>query len=229
MKTSSLFLFWHRLLPSFAGTQRGVDTSSGSVASSDWTNMLIELAGRHRFTGEYAVMVDRTLTDADYDLLDIRVIGSPNGPTLEDIPVGTQIVCFENKDRVALNNAVFAHHLRATHSVTTDTPPPNHTLMIKGSNITRAHHKGRPVHHKCQDLWNKCGDNDVHLNGQDHKFFDPLLKVCGGVPIMLNDNLDVTNGKVNSAVGTLSKIVFTRDGPDSVHPVLVDLLLGQLH
>jgi hypothetical protein len=81
---------------------------------------------------------------------------------------------------------------------------------------------------KCQDLWNKCGDNDVHPNGQDHKFFNPLLKVYGGVPIMLNDNLDVANGKVNSAVGTSSKIVFTRDGPASVHTVLVDLLAGQL-
>jgi hypothetical protein len=70
-------------------------------------------------------MMDRfrygTLTDVDYNLLVAHAIGSPNGSTLENVPIGTQIACFENENRVALNNAVFAHQLCATtHSMTTD-------------------------------------------------------------------------------------------------------------
>ena len=55
-------------------------------------------------------------------------------------------------------------------------------------------------------------------SGQDHKFFDPFLKVYVSVPMMLNDNLDVINGKANGTVGTLSKMVLTWDGPDAVQP-----------
>ena len=152
------------------------------------------------------------------------MIGTSNGPSVTDIPIDTQIACFDNQDQVAMNNAVFAHHLSATHYKTLDTPPPKHTLMIKGSNITWAHSNGRPVYHACQDLWNKCGDNDVNPKGYKHKLFDPLLKLYIWVPLMLTANLDVANGKgkANGTVGTLSKMVFTQDSSDALHTIIVD-------
>ena len=173
------------------------------------------MTGRQRFTGPYGMIMDPrsrsgTLTNEDYDTLDTRVIGTPNGPSVRDIPIDTQIACFDNQDWVAMNTAVFTHHLHATHSKTLDTPPPKHTLMIKGSNITWAHSNGRPVYRACHDdLWNKCGDNDVNPKGYTHTFFDPLLKLYIEVPLMLTANLDVANGKANGTVGTLSKIVLT--------------------
>ena len=192
----------------------------------DWTNAFIERTGRHRFIGPYGMIMDSLchgiLTNEDYDTLDTRVVGAPNGPSVTDIPNDTQIACFDNQDRVAMNNAVFAHHLHATHSKTLDTPPPKHTLMIKGSDITWAHSNGQPVYRACHDLWNKCGDNDVHPKGFTHNFFDPLLKLYIGVPLMLTANLDVANGKANGTVGTLSKMVLTCDSSDALHTIIVD-------
>ena len=69
-----------------------------------WINSHIMLDGRWRFRDDPGwgnVMMNcwkGTVTDEDFDNVDSRMIGSPNRPTLNDIPKNCHYAVYSNKD-----------------------------------------------------------------------------------------------------------------------------------
>jgi hypothetical protein len=163
-----------------------------------------------------------TLTNIDYDALDKRVIGCPDsGLHTCDIPDGTQIACHLNRDRSAMNSAVFAEHLKNTHSTFEFTSPPSHTLVIKGSHL-RWSHSGRNISAVARyDLFNRCRDSDVQT-ASGKKFRDPLLKLFHRVPMMLTENEDVPKGIANGTIGELMKVILKQGGGQHIHKINID-------
>lgn len=196
----------------------------------DWINCFVELYGGHRFKDKsYMKLLGRmrsgTLTRKDFDDLDRRVVktesSSGSGITMEDIPAGTQIACHYNKDRNAMNCAVFEEHLKKTHSTCEHVPCPSHTLIVKGSKL-RWSHSERPLSRGAKyNLFNRCRDSDIEST-TGKKFRDPLLKLFYRVPTMLTDNDDVPKGIANGTVGELDKIFFVHGGLSHMHKIQMD-------
>ena len=69
----------------------------------------------------------------DVALLNERVVGSRGGPSEEDIPDDVIYAVKTNFDRNAINDAVFAEHLKKTHFKSERRDPPSHTIVILAS------------------------------------------------------------------------------------------------
>jgi hypothetical protein len=115
----------------------------------DWINCFIELWGQHRFKDdpEYGNIMKRIRdgegTENDIARLNTRVIGGehPDSPTIADLPNNLTYAVFRNQNRSAINNGIFAEHLRKTHSTDPNKPPPFHTMIIRSDDITWASNK----------------------------------------------------------------------------------------
>ena len=194
----------------------------------DWINGFIELKGKHRFAPEYGVIMERLregkMTSSDFDVLDRRVVGeNENGLK---VPNGTCYACVQNNDRVAFNHALFLKHLEQTHfPVGTDrnVVPPRHTIVVKSSFNTLKETGGKLSPSGLRNLWENCGDHNVHAKrGFSTHFFDPLLKLYIGAPVMLVVNKDVAGGLANGTVGFIEAIVLTSDGEQHLDRMSVD-------
>ena len=76
--------------------------------------------GRHRFKDDPAfgdIMMrlhGGCPTDADIELLNMRVVGSDHldAPTHSDLPGDLTYAVYQNRNRSAINNAIFAEHIK---------------------------------------------------------------------------------------------------------------------
>jgi hypothetical protein len=196
----------------------------------EWINCFVELFGGHRFKDKAYMRLLRRLrsgmlTKQDFDELDKRVVytesNNLNNLTTNDIPNGTQIACHYNKDRSAMNSAVFVEHLKKTHSTFEHTPCPLHTLVIKGCNLRWTHSEKNLSSGAKSNLFNRCRDSDVQT-ASGKKFRDPFLKTFHRVPMMLTENEDVPNGIANGTIGELSKVVLKEFGLTHIHKINID-------
>jgi hypothetical protein len=192
----------------------------------DWINCFVELFGGHRFKDKsYMRLLTRlrvgSLTKSDYDELDKRVINGSGGLKLSDIPDGTQVACHLNKDRSAVNNAIFAKHLSNNHSTCEFVQVPSQTIVIKASHLRWTHSDRKISLGARYNLFNRCRDSDVETSC-GKKFRDPLLKLYHRVPLMLTDNEDVPKGIANGTIGELLKVVLIHGGLKHMHKIKVD-------
>lgn len=114
---------------------------------------------------------------------------------------------YRNQDRSAINNGVFAEHLRKTHSTDANKPPPLHTLVIRSDDLTWTFNKkpfGSTARHA---LWSQCADSDVKTAGVREKYVDTFLKLTTNMPLMYTENDDVPNGIANGTLCHLVKVV----------------------
>ena len=123
-------------------------------------------------------------TDADIAYLNTRVINGThqNSPTDKDLPAGIAYAVYANRDRTAINNGLFAEHIKQTHSTDKNVAPPMHTLVIRSDDLKWQTSKkpfGLSAKHT---LWSECGDSHVKtMDGRTEKFVDTyqFCKVCG--------------------------------------------------
>jgi hypothetical protein len=181
----------------------------------DWVNCFIELTGQHRFKDDldYGALMKRLhdgcSTDDDIDLINSRVLNGdhPDAPTMEDIPENIAYAVYRNADKSAINNGVFAEHIKKTHSTNPLDCPPLHTLIVRSDELKwKSNDKafGKRARHT---LWSECSDSDIKTTGEHGKFVDPYLKLSTKMPLMYTENDDVSNGIANGTLCYLSKVV----------------------
>jgi hypothetical protein len=132
----------------------------------------------------------------------------PNTPTDVDLPNNLAYAVYRNIDRVAINNGIFAEHIKRMHSINKTVPPPDHTLLIICSDDLTWHSGGKQfltsAHHL---LWSQCKDTDITVGGkQNKKYADPFLKLYENIPLMYTKNSNVPNSEANSTHSCVIKV-----------------------
>ena len=181
----------------------------------DWINCYVELTGQHRFKDdpEFGNILKRIRegrpTAEDIAKLNTRIVNGdyPNAPTMADLPHNLAYAVYRNVDRAAINNGIFAEHIRQTHSSDKSVRPPDHTLIIRSDNLTWKTN-GKPFGPSARHiLWSQCKDTDVTTGGKkSKKYVDPFLKLYNYIPMMFTENTDVPNGEANGTLCFLVKI-----------------------
>ena len=181
----------------------------------DWINCYVELTGQHRFKDdpEFGNILKRIRegcpTAEDIATINTRIVNGdyPNAPSMADLPNNLAYAVYRNLDRAAINNGIFAEHIKHTHSSDKSNPPPSHTLIIRSDDLTwKANGKqfGALARHI---LWSQCKDTDITTGfNKSKKYVDTFLKLYHNIPLMYTENTDVSNGKASGTLCFLVKI-----------------------
>ena len=208
----------------------------------EWVHTFFELKKNHRFKDDPAYgecmarMRNDGPTEHDVQMLNSRVIGSENGPYDSEIPHTVTYATSSNFDRCAINQAIFSKHLRETHSKDPSVPPPRHTICIKASDLTwTGKGKKTPLNAIAKDIFHAtCCEAHVFtgsvkkqksgkLTPNRTKMHSPLLKLYGGRPLMLTDNVDVENGLANGSMCFFEKVVLRKGVKiDDLEKIIMD-------
>jgi hypothetical protein len=164
----------------------------------NYVNCFIELETNHRakHDPEFASILKRfrdgAPTQTDIDKINSRVV---TNETI--VPNNIQYACPTNKERCAINNAIFLKHLKNTHSQNQNEESPLHTLMIGADKLMLSKQRGRggkPFY--CSKLlFEEC--SEANCKKSNNSRIDPLLKLYLGCVIMLIQNTDVREGEAN--------------------------------
>ena len=114
--------------------------------------------------------------------------------------------CPTNKERNAIQAAIFQKHIQATHpNVTCDEMPPKHTLIIEGNITSSISHttRQRIDRHLRHRIITSCGDANVMMGS---KHIDPALCIYIGAYLICIDNKHLT-AKVPRGNGTLCRVL----------------------
>ena len=145
-------------------------------------------------------------TPEDIAYLNTRIINGdhPNAPQMADVPNNIAYAIYRNLDRVAINNGIFAEHIKGTHSNDKTVAVPVHTLIVRYDKMFWKTNQ-KPISASAwHTIWSECKDTDVPTGSKNKKFVDPFLKLYSGIPLMFMENMDVPNGEAN---GTLCHLV----------------------
>jgi len=164
----------------------------------NYVNCFIELQTNHRakHDPEFASILKRfrdgVPTQQDIDKINTRVV-----TTETTIPNNIQYACPTNKERCAINNAIFLQHLKNTHSQNQNDLSPLHTLMIGADKLMLIRKKTRKKKHfHCSKLlFEEC--SEANCQKSNNSRIDPLLKLYLGCVIMLIVNTNVREGEAN--------------------------------
>ena len=114
--------------------------------------------------------------------------------------------CPTNKERNAIQAAIFQKHIQETHpNVTCDEMPPEHTLIIEGNITSSISHttRQRIDRHLRHRIITSCGDANVMMGS---KHIDPALCIYIGAYLICIDNKHLT-AKVPRGNGTLCRVL----------------------
>ena len=202
-------------------------------------NVAVVLKNSHRFKDdpEYGRMLLRIwqgeLSDEDRLKINNRMVGL-NGVELPPINSDSDIAysCPINYDRNLIQTELFQKHIQNFPSVSSDEPPPEHTVVIEAhiSKTTRKRKRKRnnnnrnssnnnsetpsysyiPVNNVIRHrIYTRCGDADVLCQT---KHIDPALKFYTGAHFMVNDNDNIADGRGNGTLCRAVSVKLKRDG-----------------
>ena len=179
-------------------------------------NTFLELRTNHRFLldQDWGKILnqfwDKGPSLNHMDRINSRVVGNDNKLRETDIPNDISYAMKSNKDRNAINDAIFKKVLeRTNHSRCFQHVRPKFTVCIKASDMkikvdstTRTYKEMPEI---LQNLIYTCC-SDAHIKGgrKASQRFDPLLKLYVGCSVMISENLDVVNSIAN---GSMCKFV----------------------
>jgi hypothetical protein len=197
----------------------------------DYINTFLELKTNHRFgkNSEWGNLLQRMRTsgspEEDLKKINSRVICHENNIKEEDIPCDAVYATSNNNDKAAINDAIFAKFVAATHSKNADDDIPLHTICIKGSNMSFKEGKGQQYKnanvHMSDVVYSSCGDG--HIKNHDGKRYDPMLKLYEGQPLCISENIDVKNCIANGAMCKFKGIIFKDDlAVEPLEKILID-------
>lgn len=181
-----------------------------------WANSIncyVELLGLHRFKDDPAwgrlLRRLRTNTYTQHDIDEINRHMVKNGKA---IPDGASYCVYGNRDRTAINAAIFTKVLEAHWNEHSEMS--QDIIAIKASNMVRyaGKKKVRLEEEDKRYIYERCGDSCVrakssYRGSKSGHFVDPLLKLYRHIPLMLVSNDDVTNGHANGTRVRLEKVV----------------------
>ena len=161
-------------------------------------NCLVELFGNHRFKNcNYmgnicSAMRNGCLSEELRDLLNSRVIGQ-NGVEMPD-PKSIRFATYCNKLRCSLNSEIFKMYLKKHHSWCTETNICQSAIVIK-ANASWEKSKIVLTFGQRKILFEEC--SEANTRNKRNTKCDPLLCLCEGSNVMVNENADVANGIAN--------------------------------
>jgi len=126
---------------------------------------------------------------------------------MEDLPTNLAYAVYRNVDKSAINNGIFAEHLKKTHSTNPRDRMPLHTIIIRSDDLTWKSNQKAFGKRAKQSLWSECSDCNIKTTGEHGKFVDAFLKLSTNMPLMYTENHDVSNGIANGTLCYLLKVV----------------------
>ena len=173
-----------------------------------WINCYIELEGRYRFNEDpkWGEMLSRFRnglpTKSDIDKINERVVSFAKA----DIPDNVKYVTNTNKERDAINTALFMKHCEQNEG--SDKTPPNDALLILSDQIQIKNGQGELIDYTApKNFWETCGEDCVSFSYKSSERVDPVLKLFKGCPVMLTKNTDVKKAIANGTRATVEKVV----------------------
>jgi len=171
----------------------------------DWVNCFMELSGMHRFKDDPAWgclllrFRDGKVTVQDIDTINECVVDPGT-----QLPEDTRYATYFNRDRDAINAALFEERCKVLYKQTGSTADSviifSDDLQVRNSSKTYVPFKN------CAAFWEHCGEDDVEApRGRGR--MDPPLKLYAGCRIMLPCNDDVKGGRANGTQATVVKVV----------------------
>ena len=139
-------------------------------------------------------------------------------------PPGVQIACYENRDRDAMNAAVFEEFCADNQPADGSVFGGAILIFMDNLQMTTSSSSYKPVESnqvKAQ-FYRNCGENSINKGSSNRKRIDPTLKLYAGCPMMLTDNADVANGQANGSRVTVKRVNL-RHG---VTPMIISLASG---
>ncbi|KMZ58815.1 hypothetical protein ZOSMA_7390G00010, partial [Zostera marina] len=178
----------------------------------NWTNCFIELTGMHRFKLDmyWGFLLKRfrsgEVTQDDIDFINKRLVR--NGKVVTDgtyIPEDLKYATYFNRDRDAINTALFEKRCQEIYSLTGHQP--NDTIMILADEleVKNGDKTYRPFRNN-QLFWENCGEDDCKPP-RNRGRVDPVLKLFKGCLVMLTVNKCVLQGEAN---GTQAEVIKVR-------------------
>ena len=118
----------------------------------------------------------------------------------QKLPSNIEYVTYTNKERDAVNAAIFRKIIG--HDDTKG-------IMVLSDALGMKMHKDDKYRmlKNCEIFWKACGESDIKFENNTSIRLDPLLKLYHGCPVMLTENMDVTNYLANGTQATIEKIV----------------------
>jgi hypothetical protein len=133
-----------------------------------------------------------------------------------------QYAVFYNRDRNAINSAIFKGHLEASHSKDVTKCPPVHTVIIKADlcwvqpNSKQGETKEQRQQRLAQNLklpqsiakvvYECCCDSNCKSVNNKSRGCDPFLCLYSGCKLMVNDNIAVEIGIANGTTCRFRKL-----------------------
>ena len=190
-------------------------------------NTYIELDGRHRFRDDPAwgdllfKFRQGEATKADVDYINDHCFISDNHVPPNDV----QVACYGNKERDAVNTAVFEEYCK--NNVQPDGSVFQGAVMIFMDDLQMADGSGKLVYVRSNSVkkhfFSTCGESNLEVGSKTNKKrADPVLKLYPGCPMMMTENTNVPAGQANGS-RVFVKAVHLRVGVD---PFTVELSSG---
>jgi hypothetical protein len=170
----------------------------------EYVNCYIELHGTYRFQQdpEWGKCLARFRVGKpepqDFRMINQRVVY--NGVTLDGSKIATnmQYATFHNRDRCAINTALFSGII--DHD-------PTKSIMVFSDNVTVDIGNGKklPLQDKLT-CWTECAESSIDFGQQSTKM-DPIVKLYSNSPMMLTENVSVREGIANGTQATFEKLM----------------------
>ena len=169
----------------------------------DFLNALVELDGMHRFRDDprwgHVNMRFRVGRPTVEDINEINE-NCYVGLSEEELPVGIQVACHTNKDRDAINAAVFEKYCKQNGPsggsvLNTACIVFMDGLAMKNGKETFTYLQSNTMK---RYFWENCGEDDCDTVGKRGRV-DPALKLYYDCPLMYTQNNDVLGGQANGS------------------------------
>lgn len=123
-------------------------------------------------------------------------------------PAGIQVATFFNKDRDAINTAIFHQHCKDNSGTGDEIFDDAFVILMDNLEMKDGAKRHVPVaSNKVKKyFWENCGEDMCKLPKEGRGRVDPMLKLYKKAPMMLTQNNDVLNGQANGSRVYLKKV-----------------------
>ena len=171
----------------------------------DWVNCYIELGGLHRFKedqnwGKLLLHFrDGKVTPQDIDEINQRVVTQET-----DLPDDIRYATYSNRDRDAINTAIFEEHCERMYKQHGHT---NDAVLVFSDHLEVKNSSEKYIPFpNCKTFWETCGEDNIKPPKGKGRM-DPVLKFVVNSRVMLTTNSNVREGRANGTQGTFEKLV----------------------
>ena len=176
----------------------------------DWVNCYLELHGMHRFQKdeEWGALLLRfrngEVTVEDIERINERVVVNNTTKDKESIPDNIKYSTYFNRDRDAINAALFEERCKYVYEKTGHT---DDSLIIFSDEVqVRNSSEVYVPFQNTHAFWENCAEDDVKPPKSSGRM-DPVLKLYHKCRVMLPFNKNVKKGEANGTQAEVEKVI----------------------